>query len=233
MNRLFLATALLSIAAGAAAEDAPRSISVNGTGSADVEPDRARIVMSIVSRDPSLNVAQTGASDVTAKVLAIVDELDIDRSRVDTTGASVRPDYRYNNKTHEQELHGYIAQRQIKVELRDLDKLSKVIEGAVAAGVNQVSEPELFSSRQRDVYREALQNAADDARANAERLADTLGMSLGPVLRVDAGTPFMPMPNQRQVFANAMAVDTEGASYNPGDLSVHTTISVVFELLVD
>ncbi len=233
MTRLILITALMSIAVCAAAEDAPRSISVSGTGSADVQPDRARIVMSIVSRDPSLSVAQNGASDVTGKVLAIIDDLDIDRSRVDTTGASVRPDYRYNNETREQELHGYIAQRQIKVEFRDLDNLSKVIEGAVAAGVNQVSEPQLFSSKQRDVYRQALENAAADARANAERLAAALGMSLGPVLRIDAGTQIMPMPNQRQAFANAMAVDTEGASYNPGDLSVHTTIGVEFELLVD
>lgn len=230
MKRSLWLVLLMAVSACASAEDAARTISVTGTGSADATPDRATVNMSIVVRDKSLDIAQDGAAGVSTKVLKITDGLKIDRSRVDTTGASVRPDYRYNRETNEQELRGYIAERQIKVEFRDLDNLAKVIEGAVAAGVNQVSAPQLFSSKSRTAYREALDNAAADAKANAQQLANALGMTLGPVLQIDAGSRAVPMPTQRG-FANAMAADSEAtASYNPGDLSVHTTINVVFEL---
>lgn len=233
MNRSLVLLLIMALSACASAEDSARTISVTGTGSADTTPDRATVSMSIVVRDKSLNVAQDGAAEVTAKVLTITDGLKVDRSRVDTTGASVRPDYRYNRETSEQELRGYIAERQIRIEVRDLDNLAKVVEGAVASGVNQVSAPQLFSSERREAYREALDNAAADAKANAEQLARALGLQLGPVLQIDAASRPMPMPTQR-VFANAMAADSEAvASYNPGDLSVHTTINVIFELSTD
>jgi uncharacterized protein YggE len=39
------------------------------------------------------------------------------------------------------------------------------------------------------------------------------------------------MMAQRQVYASAMAADSEAiASYNPGDLTVQTTINVIFEM---
>jgi len=234
MNRSLMLLVLLAVSACANADEAARTISVTGTGSAEATPDRATVNMSIVARDKSLSVAQSGAADVSAEVLKITDGLKIDRSQVDTTGASVRPDYSYNRETNEQELRGYIAERQIRVEIRDLENMAKLIEGAVAAGVNQVSQPQLSSSKSREAYREALDNAAADAKANAEQLANALGMSLGPALQIDAGNRAVPMPMQRQVYASAMAADSEAvASYNPGDLSVQTTINVVFELHAD
>lgn len=231
MIRYVLLALLVTVTACAAAEDAPRTVSVTGVGSAEVTPDRANLNLSIVVRDKTVAVAQQGAAAVTSKVLAITDGLQIERSRVDTTGASVRPDYQYNRENNEQELRGYIAERQIKVEIRDLDKLAKVIEGAVAAGVNQVSAPQLFSSKRREAYREALDSAAIDARANAEQLAHTLGMRLGAAQQINAGSTPTPMMAQRQVYASAMAADSEAiASYNPGDLTVQTTINVIFEM---
>ena len=222
---------LFFVTACAAAEDSPRTISVTGTGSTEVTPDRAYVNMSIVVRDKALGVAQDGAARVTAEVLTITDELKIDRSRVDTTGASVSPDYRYNRESNEQELRGYIAERSIKVEVRDLDKLGKLVEASVAVGVNQVYTPQLFSSKAREAYREALDKAALDARANAEKLANALGMRLGAVLQIDAGSVPRPMMAQRQLSAPGIAMDAESsASYNPGDSKIRTTISAIFEM---
>ena len=59
----------------------------------------------------------------------------------------------------EQELRGYIAERQLTIEIDDLDKLGALVEGAVAAGVNQVSPPQLDSSKRKETYRQALRAA--------------------------------------------------------------------------
>lgn len=230
MQKLAVILAFIAMSACSMADDAERTISVTGNGSASVEPDRATVSMSIVARHKSLASAQKQAADVTAKVLVLCDDLDIKRDRVDTTGSSIRPDYRWNREREEQELRGYIAERQIRVSVRDLDKLGKVVEGAVAAGVNQVSPPVLDSGKRRDMYRDALANAAEDARANARRLARTLDAKVGAVLQISDGSQ-APTPRPQLRMAANMASDAESSeTYNAADLSVRATVQVVFAL---
>ena len=231
MLRLFCVVLLLGMGTFAAADEQVRTITVNGTGTAEVAPNRATLRMSIVARDATLAVAQKAAADVTNKVLKMTDRMDIDRDQVDTTGASVRPDYRWNRDTEEQELRGYIAERQIAVEIDDLEKLGAVIEGAVEAGVNQVSPPQLDSSKRKQTHREALRAAAEDARANASQLAEALGASLGQVISISSGSdaPRPPVPyaaNMRSMAAESDVVE----SYNAAELSFNAAVTVVFEL---
>lgn len=231
MTKSLWAILLLALSVSVMAEEQTRTVTVNGNGFAEVEPDRATLRMSIIVREPTLAAAQKEAAAVTNKVLEMTDRMDVDRDRVDTTGASVRPDYRWNRETQEQELRGYIADRQIVVEIEDLEKLGSVIEGAVNAGVNQVSPPQLDSSRRKEAYRDALRAAAEDARLNAADLAVSLGARLGQVLSINSGVvaPRPPVPYQAR--AQAMAAESDSAqSYNPADLKFNATVTVVFEL---
>lgn len=213
------------------AEDIPQTVSVSGKGMVNAEPDRAIVQMTIISRSKELNAAQAGAAKVTEAVLALVDKLDIKRNKVDTTGANVRPDYRWNREREEQELRGYIADRQMSVRVDDLDKLGKLVEGAIGAGVNQVSPPRLDSSRRAELHREALAAAAKDARANAQVLAKTLGASLGdPISISDSNISTVPPgPQLRNMAASAMESDAS-STYNAGDLTFSATVNVIFQL---
>ena len=91
MLRFLWITLLISIGTYAMADEPMRSITVTGTGIAEVAPDRATLRMSIVAREPTLAAAQGAAADVADKVLKMTDRMDIPRDKVDTTGASVRP----------------------------------------------------------------------------------------------------------------------------------------------
>ena len=236
MRKLISIILVLATGVVFAADDPARSISVSGTGSVELSPDKATLVLPIVAREADVETAQSKAAEVTAKVLALADDLNIERNLVDTTSASVRPDYRWNRDSEEQELRGYIAERQMRIEVRDLEQLGVVIERAVKAGVNQVMPPQLDSSNRRDAYRDALDKAALDAKETAARLAASLGLKLGSAIRVDAGSnirPPVPMFGGRQV---AMAMSDEAAApetYNAADMKVSATISVVFELVDD
>lgn len=213
------------------ANEQTRTITVNGTGSAEVEPDRATLQMSIIAREPTLTAAQKATAAVTNKVLKMTDRMRIDRDQVDTSGASVRPNYRWNRDKEEQELLGYIAERQISVEIDELEKLGAVVEGAVKAGVNQVSPPRLDSSKRRDTYRQALRVAAEDARANASQLATALGAGLGEVISINSGSNAPRPPGPYPAGVRAMAVESDAAeSYNAADLSFNATVTVVFQL---
>lgn len=206
------------------------TISVSGFGSMETSPDRATLVLSIVSRQQTVQAAQQEAAEVTARVLEIADDMDIPGNRIDTMSATVQPDYRWNPERNEQELRGYIAQRQMRIEVHDLERVGEVIERAVEAGVNQVAPPQLSSSKHRDAYRDALEKAAADAKMNAERIAASLGLALGDAIQVSTSTPYQPPIPFGRVQNMAMAAEAAAPeTYNAGNMTVSATVNVVFE----
>jgi len=236
MIRLSVAIILLVFSAAGLvqADEIPRTISVTGSGYVTVSPDMARVSLSVSERDPMLPVAQQAAAAVTARVLELLDGLGIERKKINSTGATVQPNYRWNRDTQEQELIGYIAQRRIEVEILDLEILGKVIEGAVAVGVNQVSRPALDSTARRNAYRQALAKAATDARDNAHTLADAMGVKLGPVMQmsVGGGVP-EPRPMMRAQAEMMAVAESAPQTYNAGDIRFDASVSAVFELITE
>lgn len=236
MFRSCLATILLLFLTAnlAVADSIERTISVSGVGHVQVAPDMARLSLAVAERDQIVQAAQARAADVTNRVLTLLDDLGVNRKYVNSTGATIQPEYRWNRDTQEQELIGYIARRQIDVELRDLEKLGDVVEGAVAAGTNQISRPVLDLTTRRDQYRNALAIAAADARANAQTLAESMGARLGPVLQMSADRLRPePIPLMR-AQADVMAVaESAPETYNAGDIRLDASISAVFELITE
>ncbi|MDJ0917307.1 MAG: SIMPL domain-containing protein [Woeseiaceae bacterium] len=205
---------------------------MSGTATASAKPDSALVQMGVLVRAKQLSAAQSGVAEKTNALLQVTDKLGIDRSKVDTTGANVRPEYRWNPDTEQQEFVGYIAERRIRVTVEELKLLGRLIEGAVGAGVNQVSPPVLQSSGRDDAYREALKLAGLNARANAEVLASTLGANLGDAITINASgaMPFQPRPMMEMArFAGDAA--SAPASYNPGELTFNATVNVTFALV--
>lgn len=233
MIRATLFILLLATTGTTLAAESPRTVSVDGRGFVNIRPDMARLSLSIEERDPSLAAAQKSVAGITAAVLDLLDDLDVEDRHINSTGATVQPNYRWNRQSEEQELIGYIVRRRIEVEVRDLAALGDIIDGAVRAGVNQVSPPALDSTKRRDAYREALAKAVQDARKNAEALTEALDVDVGEVQRVNAGR-FMPPPQPvaRAGMAQlAMAESDAGpATYNPGEMRLEAMVSVVFSI---
>jgi uncharacterized protein YggE len=228
------ATLALSLAAPtiAPADELPRTITVTGSGSVDAGPDLARLGFAVERRNAAMRVARDGVVRVSQDFLALCKRLGIPENKVRTAGLSIQPEYRYENDGSPPVLVGYIVQRQLDVELTNLDKLGELIEGAIDAGITQTSPPQLDSSRRADRHRDALAAAATDARRNAERIATTLGAKLGPVRQVSIGEAVaspVPMP-MAKLAMSAESADAAG-SYTPGEVSFEARVTVVFDLL--
>lgn len=233
MRQAFL-TILTLLSVGFAAplsadDEPPRQVNVTGTASLTATPDRAVITLGIQARNPSLPAARDKVTKVAENFLTLTRKLGIPKKDIQTTGLTMRPEYRWNRDGQKQEFTGYFVQRSLTVELADLELLGKLIEGAVDAGVNEVSPPQLDSSRRRELHREALAKAAEDARANAEVLATTLGASLGPVRSVSsADMGGIPRPMQARVMM-AESADA-AATYQAGDIRFEARVNASFDL---
>lgn len=218
------------------AEERPRTVTVSGSGTTTAEPDRAHLSMAVQKSDVSMAAARDAVVVVTRKFIALTARLGIDPKKIRTSGLNARPDYTWDPKTNRQLRTGYVAQRNLEVDLDDLQKLGELVEGAVDAGVNEVSPPLLDSSRERELNREALRDATRDARANASAIAESLGVKLGTAREITATNSTNappPVPMVRAMAMKAAAPESGADTYSTGLLRFEAQITAVFDLVAN
>lgn len=212
------------------ADEVIRTVSVDGKAVTLAAPDLAHVSMAVQARSLDLGQARARVIEVTRDFLDFCRDQGIDASGIQTTGLTIHPQYRWNDEAKRQELQAYLVRRQLDVKITDLEQLGTVIEGATDAGVNEVSPPRLASSREDELHREALAAAARDARANATAIAETLGVSLGPIIEITAhrqpGLRPVPMMDRAQMAS----ADGAAATYSPGEIRFEANVTARFEL---
>jgi uncharacterized protein YggE len=216
-----------------AGDDArPRMVTVSGSGEVAAEPDLAHVTLGVEARKPTMAEARTAVAATVDRVLALTRDLRIDPKLVNATRVQVQPEYSWNEKDRKRVLLGYIVSRQVQVELRDLEQLGPLLERAVDAGVNQVNDPVLDSSRRKSLEREAMAKAVEDARLNAETLARAAGAKLGPVRTLNGSSSAPPMPMYRRGAVMADAAMAPEATYQPGDMKFSAAVNAEYDLVV-
>jgi len=211
----------------------PRTVSVSGTGEVSAQPDMARVTLGVEARRPTMAEARSEVAATVDRVLALTRSLKIDPKLVDSTRLQVSPDYSWNEKERKQVLQGYAVSRQVEVTVKDLDQLGPLLEKAVDAGVNQVGDPQLDSSRRKDLEREAMARAVQDAKLNADTLATAAGARLGAVRNLNGQSNAAPMPMYRRAPV-AMAADAAAAppseTYQAAELKFSASVSAEYDL---
>ncbi|GAC1629355.1 MAG: oxidative stress defense protein [Nevskia sp.] len=235
-----IAALLLAAAVPAAADSPPadrRSVSVSGKGEVSATPDRARLAMSVEITKPDLRAAQAEVNRSVRDYLAQVRSLGIRDEDISTAGLSIRSEYDYSAKGGRRFL-GYRVSRGIEIVVRDLDKLGDVLLRATNAGINGVSDPQLESTKQEDLQREALAKAAADAKAKAKVLADALGVKLGAIHTLNANTEYTPPPIVAQGRFRALAATAEAPEsgndqigFAAGQIKYSASLSADFDLV--
>ncbi len=234
----FLLPVLLLLPLAAAAQDKAserRSVSVSGQAEVSVMPDRARLVMSVDRLTPEVKPGEAEVNKVVRAYLAEAKALGVEDKNLSTTGVSIQPEYVWDEKARRQRLNGYRVRRDIAVLITDLEKLGDYLLSATKVGINQVNPPMLESSRAKEVEREALAKAADDARARAQVLAQTLNAKVGPVWRISAidGGSMPPMPKMMEMRAmsDASQSGNQQMGFSLGEIRYTASVHADFDLI--
>lgn len=230
-----LALSPLGVAVPAlAADDMPRMVSVSGEGEIVAQPDIAFVTLGVEARRPTMAEARAEVAKTIDAVLALTRSLKIDPKQVNATRLQVQPEYSWNERDRERVLLGYLVSRQVEVELRDLEQLGPLMERAVDAGVNQVGDARLDSSKRKDLEREAMALAVKDARLNAESLAGAAGARLGAVrsLAASSSPPVIPMYRAEMMKSDAMAsAAPPEQTYQAGEMRFRAQVSAQYDLV--
>lgn len=227
----------LALGAGPAAQaqmmqPPPRTLNVAGHGEVRAQPDLARVTLGVEARRVKLEEARAEVGRTVDAVLRLTRDLAIDPEYVQATRVNIQPEYNWDNAARERTLIGYVVRRQVQVELRNLDNLGRLLERAVDAGVNQVGDPELDSSRRRELEREALAKAVEDARLNADTLARAAGVQVGAARSLVAQSVAPPQPMFRMAAMAEAAPGGDAAPYQSGEMTFTATVQAEFDLVV-
>ena len=226
-----LAATAIPTGSALAENERPGMVAVSGEGEVTAQPDMARVTLGVEARRPGLPDARTAVTAAIDRLLALTRELGIDPKFVNATALQVQPDYTWDEQTRKQELLGYVVSRQVEVELRDLEKLGTLMERAVSAGANQVGGASLDSTRRKELERQAMALAVQDARLNAETLARAAGAELGAVRALNASSSPPQMPMYRMAAADMPAgAPAPESTYQAGDMTFTARVSAEYEL---
>lgn len=205
-------------------------ISVQGTGTVEIEAEFATLAASVIVDAQTAALAQTAADTKMAALLTAIGALPRDEQSIDAGRLRIQPQYRWNSTTNQQEFQGYRATRDLSFKLLELTALGEALQTLSSAGASSVAPPQFGSSQTEAARNQALTIAFDHAKADALALANAADTTLGAPETISTGS--RPMPQLRaQTRGGMMAMEADRAPprYEPGQLFISATVSVTFQ----
>lgn len=170
-----------------------------------VTPDRGAITLTIEFQNMDLGKATQEAASSYEKVSAAVKKLDLKNANLQTSEYSVNQVIEWENS--KQVNKGFKARMGLRVATSDISKIGEVIAIASKEKVKDVGSLETYMSEEKQLKEEVacLEEASQNARLKAEKLATALQAKLGNVLTVSESGRSMPYWPRPMMYGRAMA----------------------------
>lgn len=197
-------------------------LSVVGEGKVDARPDTVNVDAGIVvNASPTVEEVQKSINDINNKIIGALDKLMIAKGDIKTTNYSIYPNYDQANH-----ITGYNGNVTVSVKVRDIDKVSQVIEEMTRAGANQIQGTN-YSIDKPEKFREEARNLAiQNAKEQAQKLANNLGIKLGRVVNIVESSGYGPLPMMNR-YSSGMGGG--GPDIEPGTQTITSTVTLYFE----
>lgn len=231
----FLVLGLLISTSGFAADANPRMVSVSGECNHMVTPDRGSITLTTEFQNMDLAKATRDAADSYERVVAAIKKLKLENANIRTSEYNVNQVIEWEKDR--QVNKGYRVRMGIWVSTSEINKIGEVIAIASREKVKDVNSLQTYMSDERQMTEEisCLQEASANARTKAQKLANSLGASLGEVLSVNesgVSRPFyQPRPEMMmRSKVMSMAADAAAPGIEAGQQSLSLSVQVTFAL---
>jgi uncharacterized protein len=204
------------------------TVSFSGEGKITAKPDIAVISASIVTQAVDSKTAQDSNSTKSNAVSAFLKKQGVEDKDVKTSGYNVTPQYRYPPYGGQPTITGYQVSQSYEIKIRDLTKISTILDGLVTAGANQVNNLGLQIENPEALKSQARQLAIDNAKKKAAELEKQVGISLGKIINFVEGANGYPVPAY-SVDSRAMGMGGGGSepaiSTGENDIVIDVTIT--------
>ncbi|MFP4377787.1 MAG: SIMPL domain-containing protein [Spirochaetales bacterium] len=226
IGAILLASASTLFASGAAEQN--ETVTVVGIGEVTAEPDQAVITLGVQLFNEDALAASEELAERMTQVLDAISALGVPSENIQTTNYSIFFEREYQPRPDQLEGPGprgmYRVENMVEVTIPEVERAATVVQAAISAGANQMygirfgfSDPMLLEA-------EAQARAMKNARAKAQILAASEGLTVGKaVVIVEAGA-------RSPRLQATMDYEGRGGPVMPGEGRYSRSVEVTFEL---
>lgn len=215
------------------------TITVQGQGKVEKAPDTAKFSFTIQDEETDTASAQAIVSKKIAQVTADLEAAGVAKQYITTANYNSYPDYQTarpicmqgNCASGPQTLKGYIVSQNVTVSIKDLTKTETIAGILGKDAVTSIDGPNLGFEDPNEVNNEARAQAIADAKVQAQKLADALGVHLVRIVSFnDNGSNGSPMPIAYNKSMAATASAPTPPSIPTGVQTVNSSVSITYEI---
>jgi uncharacterized protein YggE len=214
-----------------AAPENIRTLNVNGIGQVDLTPDIAYIYIGVHDEAATASEAVNANKTHTNSVIAAIKKAGVAEKDIRTSNFSIWPSQQYSP---EGKVTGtiYMVDNSVYITVRDLNNLGNLLDDAITAGANSVNSITFDVADKTEAVKTARAKAVEDAKLQAQELADAAGISLGSVQNInfyDNSSNPSPVYGGKGGGGGAMAADV-AVPIQPGQLTISVTVSITYSI---
>ncbi|MDX6481775.1 MAG: uncharacterized protein QOG85_2285 [Gaiellaceae bacterium] len=162
-----------------AATTSSTTITVTGNGTVDATPDQASFSFGVQVNAGTAGDAIDRANEQAQRIIDALKSQGIPASDIQTSSVSLWPQTSSDGQT----ITGYQASNSVSVSA-GVEKSGELVDAAAGAGANNIYGPNLSVGDQSTYYAQALKKAVDDAKTQAQAIADAAGLTLGGITHI-------------------------------------------------
>ncbi|MCL4269405.1 MAG: SIMPL domain-containing protein [Anaerolineales bacterium] len=239
MRTKYLAFAILAILALAvsacgpttvnqAAPVTPRTLNVSGLGVVYLTPDIVYINIGVNTQRENAAEAVEVNKGQTNAVIAAIKESGVEEKDIRTTNFSIWSNPQYDPAG---QITGttYSVDNTVNVTVRDLENLGDLLDAAVNAGANNIYSIQFDVEDKAEATKEARTKAVEDAKLEAQELAETAGVSLVDIQTINYYES-NPTPYFEGKGGGGGAAMESAVPIQPGQLAISVTVNVTYTI---
>ena len=204
------------------------TVSFSGEGTVSAKPDIARLSFSIVTQSATSKGAQDANSTKSNEVTKFLKGQGIEDKDIKTSGYQIYPQQVYTGSSPR--ITGYQASQNFQVIIRNLDNANKVLDGIVAAGVNQVDQLQFDIDDPEQLKAQAREKAIADAKVKARQLESQIGINLGKIVNFQEDVGGYVVYSKMTLETDGRGGGGGGPTLPTGENEITVSVSITYQI---
>lgn len=207
---------------------------VTGKGEVKIRPDKMEVTIGVVTENMSSQTAASSNAEASQRVQTAVRKAGVVEKDIQTVNYSITPIYNNvplaatDRTARKPQIIGYRVYNQVRVIIRNIAKMSDVLDAATGAGSNTIEGIAMGVEDQRAAEGDALEKAVQDAQRKATRLVKAAGIKLNGIFELTDNTGYSPIRIMSFARADANAFGGGGTPISPGELTVTANVTIIY-----
>ncbi|MCF7790395.1 MAG: SIMPL domain-containing protein [Victivallales bacterium] len=216
-------------------KDCISRMSVQGSGKVEVPADQFEMSIGVKVIDKSAENGMEINSEKMGKVKEVLTEVGINKKEYKTSGFSVKPVFSRRPKNApgnwKREIVGYQVDNGFNVKSKKMDAIGHLIQKAVAAGANNISNITFSLSNPYKYRAEAIETAVKNAEKDADALLKATGQETVKILDISISNFYVPSRRySNAMFTMEKADAADSVPVNPGTINVNVKVNIDFQI---